>query len=144
MKQILNRILHAMIPFLLLAGMTACRSTAADGDTPEEACQKKMCAEVLNAIGENDYQSFQCVCGDLVPEKEFRSAHNSMKQQFGELTDFRHMATLRTPNVQNDIWIVTFRRKSADGSRDILQDLLFRFVTGEDEDGWKVIGFAFL
>ena len=142
MKQILNRILHAMIPFLLLAGMTACRSTA--GDTPEEACQKKMCAEVLNAIGENDYQSFQCVCGDLVPEKEFHSAHNSMKQQFGELTDFRHMATLRTPNVQNDIWIVTFRRKSTNGNGDILQDLLFRFVTGEDEDGWKVIGFAFL
>ena len=82
MKQILNRILHAMIPFLLLAGMTACRSTAADGDTPEEARQKKMCAEVLNAIGENDYKSFQCVCGDLVPEKEFRSAHSSMKHHY--------------------------------------------------------------
>ena len=66
-----------------------------------------------------------------------------MKQQFGELTDFRHMATLRTPNVQNDIWIVTFRRKSTDGSRDILQDLLFRFVTGEDEDGWKSSGSPF-
>lgn len=145
MKDISRKILRAMIPFLLLAGMTACRSVTPEEQQAEEAEElKKMCAEVLNAIGENDYKSFRKICGDLIPEKEFRAAHNNMKQQFGELTDFRHMTSLRTPMVQNDIWIVTFRRKSADGSRDILQDLLFRFVTGEDEDGWKVIGFAFL
>ncbi len=143
MKRLMNSILYAMFPFLLLAGFgTACKSTSGDGT--ENAAQREMCAEVLNAIGKNDYSSFQCVCGDLIPEKEFLSAHRSMKQQFGEISGFRHMATLKTPGVQNDIWIVTFRRKNSAGNEDILQDLLFRFVTGEDTDGWKVIGFAFL
>lgn len=133
--------LYAMFPFLLLAGVTACKSTK---NHVQDAKQRKMCAEVLNAIGENDYRSFRTVCGDLIPEKEFNNAHRNMKNQFGELAEFRYVATLRTPIVQNDIWIVTFRRKTGKNEEDVLQDILFRFVTGEDSDGWKVIGFAFL
>ena len=145
MNEIRQKILRAMIPFLLLVGMSACKAVTPEEQQAAEAEElKKMCAEVLNAIGENDYKSFRKICGDLIPEKEFRAANNNMKQQFGELTDFRHMTSLRTPMVQNDVWVVTFRRKSANGDADVTQDLLFRFVTGEDADGWKVIGFAFL
>ena len=145
MNEIRQKILRAMIPFLLLVGMSACKTVTPEEQQAAEAEElKKMCAEVLNAIGENDYKSFRSVCGDLIPENEFRAAHNNMKQQFGELTGFRHMTSLRTPMVQNDVWVVTFRRKSTNGDADVTQDLLFRFVTGEDADGWKVIGFAFL
>lgn len=145
MKEMYKKSLRAMIPFLLLVGMTACRAVTPEEQQAAEAEElKKMCAEVLNAIGENDYPAFRKICGDLIPEKEFRAAHNNMKQQFGELTDFRHMTSLRTPMVQNDVWVVTFNRKSTNGEAEVTQDLLFRFVTGEDADGWKVIGFAFL
>lgn len=133
--------LYAMFPFLLLAGMTACKSTENANDNAE---QRKMCAEVLNAIGQNDYEAFRDICGDLIAEKDFIAAQKNMQQQFGTLTDYRYMATLQTPIVQNDIWIVTFQRKNEKKTENVSQDILFRFVTGKDAEGWKVIGFAFL
>lgn len=137
-----NKLCRAMIPFLLLVGMTACKSI--DGRTEKNIQQRNMCAEVLNAIGENDYDAFRNVCGDLIPEKQFIAAHQNLQKQFGKMKDFKFVTSLRTPLVQNDIWLVTFQRKNAEKNEEITQDILFRFVTGEDADGWKVIGFAFL
>lgn len=144
MKKIWKTIAAAMIPFLLLVTASACKSTAEAGIRQDEtAGQVRMGQDVLKAIETDDYTSFRRLCGDLIPQEDFELARKNMTRQFGEITGYRHLVSLRTPVVQNDVWQVTFRRKTADG-REIVQDLLFRFVTGVENDTRRIIGLAFL
>ncbi len=99
---------------------------------------------VLNAIRSGNYKAYAKYFGDMVTEQEFQASQKSLHAQFGTLEKYEYLTALETPLVDNNIWRVTFRRKDSKG-RIVLQQVLFRFVSGIGDDGkFRVIGMAFL
>lgn len=105
--------------------------------------------KMLAAIQKDDYDAFTAAYDSrdkqLSPE-EFQGSCSNFKKQFGEIISFRYLTELKTPLVDNNLWIVTFERYGGEGKekKRITQELLFRLVTGEIDGMTRVIGLGFL
>lgn len=133
---------RAMIPFLLLVTNSAC-STTGTAEQHTAAPDLQAGNDILAAIRSGDYDRFTERCGNLYSEDEFKNAKLDLEKRFGEIRSFRCLAPLAAPPLRDRVWIVAFERQDGSG-RTVRRELLFRLVSGMDEDGLKIIAFSFI
>ncbi|MGE4565804.1 MAG: hypothetical protein AB7F32_13100 [Victivallaceae bacterium] len=141
MKKIIN--FTAALLLLLLA---ACTSTPAKAPA-ERSRAIALGQTLLESIDRNDYAQFSKIAPaellKAMDEAKFSNARENIIAQFGKITDFHFLTALKTPSVENLIWIVTFERKSVDGKKTIQQQVLFRTVCGELDGQTVLLSFGF-
>ena len=103
--------------------------------------------KLMKSILADNYKLFaECVKDGpaaQITEKDFKTSRSNMLGQFGTMKSYHFLTALETPAVKNLIWKITFERKGKDGKQ-ITQQVLFRLVTGFDENKSVILSFGFL
>jgi len=114
-------IIRAVLPFLLIAGLSACRTSADmqknSAQMPERDLETVLAGNtLLEAIRTQDYARFQsCLADEKMTGKEFAEACENLRKQFGGIESFRLIALPETPLAGQGVWLVCFKRKNAKG-----------------------------
>jgi len=149
----MKHIILALFGCAILLAAAGCRSSAAvAGDTPEDQpyfAEMAIGDTILRAISENSYKLFRSqIAADQLKdfsENDFRTSQENMHKQFGKITAVKFLTALRTPAVTNLVWRISFERPGAgDDKKIIVQDMLFRLVTGKVDGRSKILSMGFI
>lgn len=141
--------LGAVIPFLLMAAVSSCRTDDSAAAGPPAVSDRETQTvlagnALLEAIRTRDYPAFKQHFSDRkYTAEEFRTACGNLEKQFGAIDSFHLIALPETPLVSQGVWLVRFQRKDAKGGL-VRQELLFRIAGGTADETFRVIAMGFL
>ena len=140
--------LGAVIPFLLMAAVSSCRTDAATAGppaVPDRETQTVLAGNaLLEAIRTRDYPAFKRHFSDRkYTAEEFGTACGNLEKQFGTIDSFHLIALPETPLVSQGVWLVRFQKKDAKGGL-VRQELLVRIAGGTADETFRVIAMGFL
>ena len=97
-------------------------------------------------IKKRDFESFCKAVSEqdnVQSNKDFIASCKNIETEHGDISDFKFLTFLSTPPVTNQLWIVDFKAKAADGTT-VGRQRLFQVLTGNVDGRPRLLGMRFL
>ena len=140
----------AVISVVIFSGCTVIRESAPEKSAVTVAPQEyELARQLLQAFVKNDAETFVALLPEETRAKftaeNFANTRRSVIESIGEPVAYSYLTTLELPALHPQIWKVKFRRKNINQTREYTSEVLFKVVTGMDNNKKAVItGFFFL
>lgn len=115
---------------------------------PPEQPPKRVGKELLDALADNNAKVF---LNQLPPrmrqefgKKDFEQTRESMLKELGKPVSYQFVMNLEHPVFTVSLWKIRFERRSADRTKKIYQEKMFRVVKGEVNGKEVLLNFHFL
>lgn len=127
--------------------LTAAKLPAGKKNQPEQP-QKRVGKELLDALADNDAKMFLNQLPDRMRQefgkKDFEQTRESMLKELGNPVSYQFVMNLEHPVFTVSLWKIRFERNSADRTKKIHQEKMFRVVKGEVNGKEVLLNFHFL
>ena len=150
MKMNIRRVLNLTAltcAVLLLSGCAALSGVKEEKPRTHQAVASKIGAELLVAFLKDDPATFiKLLPGDAgqnFTENDFRKTRESMTKELGTPVSYAFVTNLENPIANISVWRIRFERKSADNTKVITQEVLFKALSTKKEPE-MLVGFNFL
>ncbi len=140
----------AVISVVIFSGCTVIRESAPEKSAVTVAPQEyELARQLLQAFIKNDAETFVALLPEETRTKftaeNFANTRRSVIESIGEPVAYSYLTTLELPALHPQIWKVKFRRKNINQTREYTSEVLFKVVTGMDNNKKAVVtGFFFL
>jgi len=143
------KIIATILTAAIVCTVSGCRSAeygTAPGMSETETGNVEIGKNILDSIKKRDFESFCKAVSEqdnLQSSKDFMTSCKSLEAEHGDISDFKFLTFLKTPPVTNQLWIVDFKARTADG-KEIYRQRLFQVLTGDVDGRTRLLGMRFL
>lgn len=144
MKNIVNILVLAIICAISGCRSTECTPAVVMNETETENVE--IGKNILNSIKKRDFESFRKAVSEqdnVQSNKDFIASCKNIETEHGAIYDFKFLTFLSTPPVTNQLWVVDFKARTADGST-VARQRLFQVLTGNVDGRPRLLGMRFL
>ena len=131
----------------VLSGCAALSGVKEEKPRTHQAVASKIGAELLVSFLKDDAAAFiRLLPGDAAQnftDKDFKKTRESMTKELGTPVSYAFVTNLENPIANISVWRIRFERKSADNTKVITQEVLFKALSTKKEPE-MLVGFNFL
>ncbi len=107
----------------------------------------RLCKQLLDGIQHKNTAMYEDLFYPAIQkeldENGFYESCRKVEEQFGKITGYSYVCSLKYPLMHNLVWRVDFQNRDKDNTP-VEYQLLFRVLLGKIEDRYEILGMGFL